>query len=249
MSKKNYTRVLDKATAARSHRLGRTGEEWAEALLARNGFVHIHNLNAEQTNHSYADIYAEKDTHKYVISVKTRNKLQAGGTLNGLYNLSSSGNHYETAAIAENSKKAKAAWIAIAVEENVFSAYFGLLADLNGKNGIPMTEIAISKYQCLAKNEPHQLDYSQIKNVYDDVASATQEVDGFAVTYPLVAAWIRSGGWIELGTDHNVRSFIRALGEGGMVWEGAPQYPTVDAAFKALDAGIASFIKEQGIKL
>jgi len=46
-----------------------------------------------------------------------------------------------------------------------------------------------------------------------------------------------------------VRSFIRALDEGGMVWEGATQYPTVDAAFKALDSGIAIFIKEQGIKL
>lgn len=249
MSKRNYTRVLDKATAVRSHRLGRIGEEWAETLLVRNGFTHVHNLNVKQANHSYADIYAEKDGQKYVISVKTRNKLQAGGTLNGLYNLSSLGNHYETAAMAESSLGAKAAWIAIAVEEGVFSAYFGLLIDLNGKNGIPMTETAVSKYQCLAKSEPHQLDYSQIKNVYDDVIPATQEVDVFAIAYPVVTAWIRNGGWIELGTDHNVRSFIRALDEGGIVWEGVHEYPTVDAAFKALNAGIALFIKEQGINL
>ncbi len=175
MSKRNYVRVQNKATAARSHKLGKIGEQWAEALLARNGFTNVQSLNAERSNHSYADIYAEKDGGRYVISVKTRNKLQVSGALNGSYNLSSLGNHYDLAVLAENARQAKAAWIAIAVEERVFSAYFGLLADLNGKNGIPMTEDATSDYQCLAKNEPHGLDYSQIKNVYEDAAPAGQK--------------------------------------------------------------------------
>ena len=54
---------------------------------------------------------------------------------------------------------------------------------------------------------------------------------------------------MEIGTDYNVQSFIRALDEGGMIWEGETQYPTMDAAFQALDAGIAVFVKEQGINL
>jgi hypothetical protein len=73
--------------------------------------------------------------------------------------------------------------------------------------------------------------------------------DVFTADYPCITAWVQSGGLIEMGTDYNVRSFIRALDEGGIIWEGEPQYPTMDAAFKALDAGIAAFLNEQGIKL
>lgn len=246
---RNRLRVQNKLTAARSRNLGNLGEQWAAALLERNGFTNVENFNNRRKNHAYADIYAERNGERYVISVKTRNKLKVGGDLNDSYNLSSSGNHYKLSEAAKNAWQAKAAWVAICVEEAVFSAYFGLLDDLNRKNTIPMTEVAISSYQCLAKNESHGLDYSKIKNIYDDVVPASQEVNVFAVAYPIVVAWIRSGGWIEVGTDYNVQSFIRALDEGGIIWEGAAQYSTVDAAFKALDAGIAVFIKEHGIKL
>ena len=255
MSKRNYIRVLNKATAKRSHNLGRIGEQWAEAMLSRNGFTNIQNLNDELANHRYADIYAEKDGQRYVISVKTRNKLQASGALNGSYNLSSTGNHYELAALAEDAKQAKAAWIAIAVEETVFNAYFGLLTELNGKNGILMTETATAKYQSLVKNEPHELNYSQIKNVYEDAVptgqqtGAKQITDAFSEIYPNISAWVQSGGLVELGKDYNVQSVIRALDEGGMIWEGETKYSTMDAAFEALDAGIAAFLQEQGIEL
>lgn len=248
---RNPTLVQNKMTAARSHKLGNLGELWAEEALTDNGFTSVENLNNKHRNHGYADIYAERAGERYVVSVKTRNKLKASGILNKDYNLSSSGNHYALAEVAENTKQAKAAWIAISVEETTFNAYFGLLTDLNGKNTIPMTEEAVSSYQCLARDKPHDLDYTQIKNVYDDVVPMTPELelDTFAVGYPIVTAWIKSGGWVEIGTDHNVRSFIRALDEGGMVWEGAPQYPTMASAFKALDAGIALFVEAQNIKL
>jgi hypothetical protein len=39
-------------------------------------------------------------------------------------------------------------------------------------------------------------------------------------TYPTVARRVMEYGWIEIGQDHMSRSFIRALDEGGMVWEG-----------------------------
>ena len=39
-------------------------------------------------------------------------------------------------------------------------------------------------------------------------------------TYPTVASRVMEYGWLEIGQDHMSRSFIRALDEGGMVWEG-----------------------------
>lgn len=166
---RHYVRVQDKSTAERSHNIGKLGEKLAMDALARNGFTNIKNLNDEQANHIYADIYAERDGEQYVISVKARNKNQANGTLNGYYNLSSLGNHYELAKVAESVRQAKAAWVTVAFEEDTFNAYFGLLSALNGKNTIPMTPNAVKKHECLAENEPHNLDYSAIKNAYKNV--------------------------------------------------------------------------------
>ena len=39
-------------------------------------------------------------------------------------------------------------------------------------------------------------------------------------TYPTIARWVQEYGWIEIGQDDMSRSFIRALDDGGMVWEG-----------------------------
>ena len=70
--------------------------------------------------------------------------------------------------------------------------------------------------------------------------------------YPHVARWVTSQGWIEIGQDDRVpsgqdRSFVRALDIGGMVWEGASSYQSVDAAFQALEAGLAEWMQQQGI--
>jgi len=51
-------------------------------------------------------------------------------------------------------------------------------------------------------------------------------------TYPHVAAWIDGGGWIELGQTEYSRSFIRILDIGGMVWEGATRYRSLDALLR-----------------
>ncbi len=64
--------------------------------------------------------------------------------------------------------------------------------------------------------------------------------------YPNVALWVKAYGWIEIGQDHYSRSFIRALDEGGMVWEGSRSYKTLDEAFEALEQGIAEWTKPHG---
>jgi hypothetical protein len=66
-----------------------------------------------------------------------------------------------------------------------------------------------------------------------------------AAEYPNLAAWVQDG-WVEIGYTDYTQSFVRALDEGGMVWEGAPSYPSLDAALAALDAGIAAWLKENG---
>jgi hypothetical protein len=52
-------------------------------------------------------------------------------------------------------------------------------------------------------------------------------------------------GWIEMGHDDMSRSFVRALDEGGLVWERQEDYPTLDAALQDLEAGLAAWMREQ----
>jgi hypothetical protein len=70
--------------------------------------------------------------------------------------------------------------------------------------------------------------------------------DAFAAAYPNIADWVLGGGWIEVGHTDYTRSFVRALDDGGMVFEGNHSYPTLDAALKALDVGINAWREENG---
>ncbi len=63
--------------------------------------------------------------------------------------------------------------------------------------------------------------------------------------YPHLARWVAAYGWVEIGHDEVSPSFVRALQEGGMVWEGAATYPTLVAALAALDAGIGQWLREE----
>ena len=64
-------------------------------------------------------------------------------------------------------------------------------------------------------------------------------------TYPHVARWVKTHGWVEIGSDPCRPSFVRALDEGGMVWEGAASYPSFDAALRALDTALKEWLHEQ----
>ena len=64
-------------------------------------------------------------------------------------------------------------------------------------------------------------------------------------TYPTIARWVLECGWIEIGQDHMRWSFVRALDEGGMVWEGQEDYATLDDALRDVEAGLAAWMQEQ----
>ena len=94
-----------------------------------------------------------------------RNKYETGtGRLNSRYKLGAK--CCELADRAEKALNAQAAWLAIALEAEVLSAYFGLLKQLGGSRGILMTPSALRKYECLIENHEHGLDYAVLKNVY-----------------------------------------------------------------------------------
>jgi hypothetical protein len=63
--------------------------------------------------------------------------------------------------------------------------------------------------------------------------------------HPHLARWVTAHGWIEIGSDGYSPSFVRALDEGGMVWEGAETYPSLDAALRALDSALQQWPHEQ----
>lgn len=66
----------------------------------------------------------------------------------------------------------------------------------------------------------------------------------FENRYPNIAYWVSSHGWIELGRDHYSPSLVRALDEGGMVWESSAHYETVDEAFDALESALAEWMEQ-----
>jgi len=63
--------------------------------------------------------------------------------------------------------------------------------------------------------------------------------------YPHLARWVDAYGWVEIGHDEFSRSFVRALNEGGMVWEGGRSYSTLAAALAALDAGLGQWLRDE----
>ena len=66
-------------------------------------------------------------------------------------------------------------------------------------------------------------------------------------TYPTIARWVHEYGWIAIGQDEMSRSFLRALDPGGMVWKGQEDYATLDDALQDLEAGLAAWMREQGL--
>jgi hypothetical protein len=63
--------------------------------------------------------------------------------------------------------------------------------------------------------------------------------------YPRVARWVQGYGWIQLGHDDMGRSFVRALDDGGLEWDGAASYACINDALQALDAGLATGLRDQ----
>jgi hypothetical protein len=69
----------------------------------------------------------------------------------------------------------------------------------------------------------------------------------FEDKYPNIDRWINEHeGWIEVGYDVNspLNSFIRALDQGGMPWEGRSSYSSLNEAFQDLDDALAEVLRD-----
>jgi len=158
--------ILNKQTALRAKELGALGEAMAPHYLCRAGFTDLIDLNLMRRNFPFADVVATRAGISYAISVKTRNKYEARtGNLNARYKL---GKKCEAmAAYATKHTEAVPAWLAIQVDGNLLSIYFGTLAMLQGGTGICMTPDMLDQYECLAKEEAHGCRVEHLKNTYD----------------------------------------------------------------------------------
>ena len=71
-----------------------------------------------------------------------------------------------------------------------------------------------------------------------------QGATGFEQMYPNIARWVQCYGWIEIGDDGQSPSFIRALDEGGTVWESEEDDTTLDEVLQTLEAFLAQRMQE-----
>jgi hypothetical protein len=76
-----------------------------------------------------------------------------------------------------------------------------------------------------------------MKKDLNSIAGIKQADAPFAAYYPNIAFWAK-GGWVEIGRNDYSQSFVRALDDGGLVWEGEADYSSFHEALQALDAGI-----------
>jgi hypothetical protein len=64
--------------------------------------------------------------------------------------------------------------------------------------------------------------------------------------FPTIAKWVRRGGWIEIGDQAGYGFVVRALDEGGLVFEDA-EARTLDEGMNALERGIAEQFADEEI--
>jgi hypothetical protein len=69
----------------------------------------------------------------------------------------------------------------------------------------------------------------------------------FDHSYPHLARWVQTSGWIEIRDDYNP-SFVRALDIAGIVCEGLEHYSALDEALHALEHTRAEWMGTQGFE-
>ena len=149
----------------RTKSLGEIGELYGIKALVDNGFTNIKNLNDIRMNYPYADVFAEKDGRRYVISIKGRNKLQNNGELNGRFKLMYAKNAYQNAEKAEMEFDAEAAWMVIPFEEDRYSIYFGTLKELDGNKAVLIRKCMKGEIgETLVLDKYHYLDWDFFTN-------------------------------------------------------------------------------------
>lgn len=66
----------------------------------------------------------------------------------------------------------------------------------------------------------------------------------FDKIYPNITYWVESYGWIEIGQAEYSESLVRALDEGGLVWEGNEDYETLEDALQALETSLGEWMEQ-----
>ena len=67
----------------------------------------------------------------------------------------------------------------------------------------------------------------------------------FERLYPAITQWVTSYGWVEFGQlDWYLTAMVRALDEGGLVWEGKAEYAALDDLLRDLEAGLAGWFED-----
>jgi hypothetical protein len=69
----------------------------------------------------------------------------------------------------------------------------------------------------------------------------------FEQQYPNIHRFVEEIGWIEVGQHEMISAFVRAYDLGGTVYEGEDSYPSLEAAFQDLEAGIKTYLDTHGI--
>lgn len=155
-----------KKEALRKKSLGELGELFAIKALVDNLFERIVNLNDQKMNYPFADLYAEKEGKKYVISIKARNKYRKNNKLNAFYNIGTKA--YEKAEAAEIEYGAEAYWMAIQFDDLTYSVYFDSLKKLNHHNSIPIRKCQEGIVgECFVKDKRHYFDFGFFGNEKD----------------------------------------------------------------------------------
>ena len=68
----------------------------------------------------------------------------------------------------------------------------------------------------------------------------------FSQVYPAITRWVEEQGWIAIGSDEYSPSLVRASDPGGLVWESAADYETIDEALAALEDALEEWFEQNG---
>lgn len=66
----------------------------------------------------------------------------------------------------------------------------------------------------------------------------------FTQVYPNINRWIDEHGWIEIGQDEDSESLVRAIDEGGLVWESNEKHKSIDEVLSALENYLEKWLEE-----
>jgi hypothetical protein len=80
------------------------------------------------------------------------------------------------------------------------------------------------------------------------VVKPTEEQAGVEKIFPAIARWVRGDGHVEIGDQEMFGFVVRALNDGGMVFED-DKPDTLAEAMAALEKGLTEYFEREGIEM